>query len=368
MEEYDFDSHKLKAIEDYRKVRPLYEEYAAVIRKVLLEVFNSLTIKIHSIEARAKVIDSFGEKAATPSPEDPNKPYYPNPLSNITDLTGIRVIVFFPRTLDVVDGIIKTQFEVLERSDKTQSLIREDKFGYGSIHYLVRLNDNRTRLLEYARFKGLVAEIQLRTILQHGWAEIEHDIQYKAVETIPNTIRRRFMALAGLLEIADREFQAIQDEDEKLTTQARQSVQEGKLEQVEITPDALKAYLDKKLGTDGRMKEFSYQWTAKLLHNLGFSDFKDIEECISGYDDNQLSRVLWGTRQGQLSRFEYLLLAGMAENFIKFHLWKDQDWFNKKRKIDLEKLREAGIATGTYLPTNRRLAEQAGAADAQTPG
>lgn len=257
----------------------------------------------------------------------------------------------------MVDDIIKMQFDVLERSDKIQSLIKEDKFGYGSIHCLVRLNDNRTSLLEYTRFKGLVAEIQIRTILQHGWAEIEHDIQYKAVETIPNTIRRRFMALAGLLEIADREFQAIQDEDERLATEARKSLQEGKLEQVEITPDALKAYLDKKLGADGRMTEFSYQWMAKLLRGLGFSDFKDIEECISGYDDDQLSRVLWGTRQGQLSRFEYLLLAGMAENFIKFHLWKDQDWFISSRQKDLEKLREAGIAIGAYLPNNRRLAE-----------
>jgi ppGpp synthetase/RelA/SpoT-type nucleotidyltranferase len=360
MEEFDFDSHRLQAIENYRRIRPLHEEYASVIRNILSEAFNALSIKIHSIEARAKAIDSFGDKAATPAPDDPSKPYYPNPLSNITDLAGIRVIVFFPRTLDVVDGIIKMQFDVLKRSDKTQSLIKEDRFGYGSIHYLVRLNDNRTSLLEYNRFKGLVAEIQLRTILQHSWAEIEHDIQYKAVETIPNTIRRRFMALAGLLEIADREFQAIQDEDERLATEARKSVQEGKLERVEITPDALKTYLDKKLGADGRMTDFSYQWTAKLLHHLAFADFKEIEECISGYDHDQLSRILWGTRQGQLSRFEYLLLAGMGENFIKFHSWKDQDWFIKGRQKDLGELREAGIAIGAYLPTNRRLAEQGG--------
>lgn len=167
--------------------------------------------------------------------------------------------------------------------------------------------------------------------------------------------------LAGLLEIADREFQAIQDEDERLATEARKSVQEGKLERVEITPDALKTYLDKKLGADGRMTDFSYQWTAKLLHHLGFADFKEIEECISGYDHDQLSRILWGTRQGQLSRFEYLLLlAGMGENFIKFHSWKDQDWFIKGRQKDLGELREAGIAVGAYLPTNRRLAEQGG--------
>ncbi len=357
-EGFDFENHRLQAIEKYQKVRPLYAEYVSVIRNVLSEAFNAQAIKIHSIEARAKAIDSFGDKAATPSPDDPNKPYYPTPLSDITDLAGVRVIVFFPRTLDVVDTIIRTQFDVIEKSDKILILLKEEKFGYGSIHYLVRLKENRINLLEYSRFKNLAAEIQIRTILQHAWAEIEHDIQYKAVETIPSTIRRRFMSLAGMLEIADREFQAIQDEDERLRTEARRSVQEGKLEQIEITPDALRTYLDKKLGSDGRMTEFSYQWTARLLHKLGFVDFKDIDECISGYDDDRLSRILWGTRQGQLTRFEYLLLAGMGENFIKYHLWKNQDWFVKRSRQDLEKFMQAGISIGSCLPSSRRGAEQ----------
>lgn len=117
----------------------------------------------------------------------------------------------------------------------------------------------------------------MRTILQHAWAEIEHDIQYKSVETIPSLIRRRFMSLAGLLEIADREFQAIQNEDEQLRQEARISVVEGQLEKVEITPDALKAYLDKTLGSDGRMTDWSYQWTARMLRRMGFTNFKQID-------------------------------------------------------------------------------------------
>ena len=357
-EEFDFENHRLQAIEKYQKVWPLYTEYASVIRNILSEAFNAQDIKIHSIEARAKAIDSFGDKAANPSPNDPNKPHYPTPLSDITDLAGIRVIVFFPRILDVVDATIRTQFDVIEKSDKTLILLKEEKFGYGSIHYLVRLKENRISLLEYSRFANLVAEIQIRTILQHAWAEIEHDIQYKAVETIPSTVRRRFMSLAGMLEIADREFQAIQDEDERLRTEARKSVQEGKLEQVEITPDALKTYLDKKLGADGRMTEFSYQWTARLLLKLGFTDFREIDECITGYDDDYLSRILWGTRQGQLTRFEYLLLAGMGENFIRYHLWRNQDWFVTSSQSRLEKFKKVEIPIRAYLPPNRSLAEQ----------
>jgi len=349
-EEFDFNNHKHEAIQEYQRVHPLYEEYVVVIRNVLYEVFKSRDMSIHSIEARAKDIDSFGNKASMPSPDDPSKPYYRNPLSDITDLAGIRVIVFLPRTLDMVDEVIQSQFEVIEKADKALTLVKQEKFGYASVHYLVRFKENRTNLLEYRRFENLVAEIQIRTILQHAWAEIEHDIQYKAVETIPNIIRRRFMSLAGMLEIADREFQAIQDDDERLRTEARKSVQEGKLEQVEITPDALKAYLDKKLGTDRRMTSFSYVWEAKLLRNLGFSNFEQIEECVRGFDDDELSRIAWGTRQGQITRFEYLLLAGMGENYLKLHLWKASDWFVESNQKLLARLNKAGIAVGSYVP------------------
>ena len=352
--EFDFENHRLQAIQEYQKVRPLYEEYVSVVKNVLSEAFKAQHIKIHSIEARAKAIDSFGVKASMPSPGDPSKPYYRNPLSEITDLAGVRVIVFLPRTSDMIDSVIQAQFHVIERTDKTQMLIIEEKFGYSSIHYLARFKENRTNLLEYSRFKDLVVEIQVRTILQHAWAEIEHDIQYKAVETIPSAIRRKFMSLAGMLEIADREFQAIQDDDERLRTEARKSVQEGKLEQVEITPDALKTYLDKKLGVDRRMKDFSYVWTVRLLRNLGFSNFEQIDECIRGFDDDALSRLAWGTRSGQITRFECLLLAGMGENYLKLHLWKNADWFISISKRQLAKFKEAGISVRSYVPPSKR--------------
>src|SRR5205085_10639701 len=134
-----------------------------------------------------------------------------------------------------VDTILCKEFQIHERTDKSDILREEERFGYQSVHYVVSLKENRITLPEYRKYRDLVAEIQVRTILQHAWAEIEHDIQYKSVETIPAQIRRRFMSLAGMLEIADRKFQAIQKEDEDLRTSARQSVKEGRLDEVEMT-------------------------------------------------------------------------------------------------------------------------------------
>ena len=181
-------------------------------------------------------------------------------------------------------------------------------------------------------------------------AEIEHDIQYKSAPVIPAEIRRRFMALAGMLELADREFQAIQDADKKLTKEARSRVAGGRLSQVEITPDALKAFLDKGLGADGRMAEWSYDWTARLLKRLGFRTLEQVKKCISGYDDDQLSRIATGNRQGQTTRFEYMLLAGMGEHYLRRHPWAAESWYEKRVREDLAHFKDAGIVTREYDP------------------
>ena len=133
------------------------------------------------------------------------------------------------------------------------------------------------------------------------------------------------MALAGVLEIADREFQAIQDEDKLLKQQARTSVEEGVLDQVEITADALRSYLDRRVGSDARTTDFSYEYTARMLRRLGFTTFDQVDACIEGYDDDQLSRIRWQRRQGVISRFEDMLLAGMGPAFVE-RLTNDAGW------------------------------------------
>jgi hypothetical protein len=120
---------------------------------------------------------------------------------------------------------------------------------------------------------------------------------------------------------------------------------------VEITPDALQSYLDKKLGAYGRMTDWSYNFTASLLRRLGFDNLSQVDSCLSGYNDDRISRAVWGSRQGQLSRFEDTLLAAMGENFVSRHPWTrtDDAWIARFRNR-LEMLRKAGIRTGAYDP------------------
>jgi ppGpp synthetase/RelA/SpoT-type nucleotidyltranferase len=345
---FDFEAHRRAAIDEYAKVRPLYEEFSRTVANILTEALTRKGVKVHSIQGRAKELESFGQKVMRHSDTEPEVPKYASPMKDITDLAAARVITFFPRTTDEVETCLNTEFTITEKVDHTAQLQQEERLGYQSVHYLVRLKEDRTRLPEYGRFSGMIVEVQVRTVLQHAWAEIEHDIQYKSPTSIPVAIRRRFMAVAGMLEIVDREFQAIQDADSELKESARKSVQHGDLGRVEITADALQAYLDKKLGADARVADWSYNWMARVLLRLGFGNFRQVDECIMGYDDDRISRVLYGARQGPVTRFEGMLLAGMGENFIRNHPSSQETWFTTSRSNWLAKLQGAGIRIGNY--------------------
>jgi len=340
-------SHGDRAVVEYLRVQPFYADIADVVARIVKQSLDSRAIKIHSVQHRAKDATSFGLKAATPADENPDEPKYPEPIKQVTDLAGVRIITHFLSTVDDVDRMLKTEFDVVEKSNKGMLLIEADRFGYQSIHYLIRIKKDRAGLPEYQRFSGHIVEVQVRTILQHAWAEIEHDIQYKSLTTIPKEIRRRFVTLAGMLEIADREFQAIDDANRTLEDTAKQKVETGNLSGVEITPNALKLFLDRKFGPDGRMSEWSYDWTARLLMSLGFRDLREVEEAIAPYDGHRLSMTRYGSRQGQISRFELMVQVALGEQWVDRHPWQEEEWLTRRRQ-DIDRFKSAGIETGTY--------------------
>jgi putative GTP pyrophosphokinase len=341
-------NHANRAGVEYLRVQSFYANLADVVARIVTQSLASRGIKIHSVQHRAKEASSFTRKASTPLDENPTEPKYADPIRQITDLAGVRIITHFLDTVSDVDKMLTAEFEIIEKSNKATALIASDRFGYQSIHYLLRIKSDRGSLPEYQRFSKDVIEVQVRTILQHAWAEIEHDIQYKSLRSIPIEIRRRFVALAGMLEIADREFQAIDDRNNNLEETAKEKVETGDLSGAEITPKALKLFLDKKLGPDRRMSDWSYDWSVGLLRSLGFRDLKEVEAAVSQFGDgHDLCRVLWPTRQGQIYRFEQMLLADLGEQWIDRHPWQDNKWADRFRQ-NLKEFNEANIRTGTY--------------------
>jgi ppGpp synthetase/RelA/SpoT-type nucleotidyltranferase len=350
-EVFDPVAHGERAAAAYREKRGLYLEFAQCIKTLLDEALRGSVVKTQSVEARAKTIHSFTRKAGLPHPLDPTRPKYEDPITEITDMAGVRVVTFLPTAVDQVGEAVHAQFEVIEQEDKFDRLSLEQRFGYASVHYLVRLKDNRTGLLEYRRFLDLVGEIQVRTILQHAWAEIEHDIEYKGADSVAASVRRRFMAVAGMLEIADREFQAIQEEVHRRRRVATEAVVSGLLDRAELTSGALRSYLDSRLGADRRVGESNYEVWVGVLRELGFNSLQQVDDCIDDLDDAAVSRAIWGPKKrGQLWRFEGLLLAGMGDYYIEHHPSRGLDHFVELRRRWLERVKEHSGSVRSYRP------------------
>lgn len=196
-------------IEEYRQVRPEYEEYTKKIYELICTLIKESSIKTYSVDKRVKGIENLEEKLW-------RKRNAYNQLSDITDLSGIRIVCYFSSEVEQVAKIIEQNFAVIpELSIDKKKLLDPDKFGYLSLHYVVKLSDARKDLPEYRRCQNLLCEIQIRSILQHSWAEIEHDLGYKSSFEIPRDIKRRFYRLSGLLELADDEFTNLKVEIEE---------------------------------------------------------------------------------------------------------------------------------------------------------
>ena len=124
-------------------------------------------------------------------------------MREITDLAGVRVIVFLLDRVDEVSALVEREFDVRERTDVSEGT------GYRGVHYLVTFSAKRNVLPEYRRFANRVTEIQVRTVLQHAWAEVEHGIAYKPKVPASAAVRGQLVDLAGALSLADRGLQAV---------------------------------------------------------------------------------------------------------------------------------------------------------------
>lgn len=138
---------------------------------------------------------------------------YKNPIEDLTDISGIRIILYFETDIDKVCNIISNTFNI----DKSNSVdnsnrLSTDKVGYRSVHYVCDIGEGRKELSEYEFISNLKCEIQVRTVLQHAWAELTHDRNYKLGAKLPDHIQRKINLYSGMLEIADLGFSEIINE------------------------------------------------------------------------------------------------------------------------------------------------------------
>ncbi|MDR2660191.1 MAG: (p)ppGpp synthetase [Spirochaetaceae bacterium] len=278
---------------DFPARENIVRELEIYLEKLLSPLPSHLTIK-----GRVKSFNSFFKKYLR----------YLNEISNnetpvIPDQIGIRVVCPFIEDTSSVESLINNNFEILEIERKGSSYSFKE-FGYESIHFLARLPDEiggKYKKHSSGVFAGDIIEIQVRTILQDAWAEVEHELVYKAkFRPFDYPMKRKLAAVNASLSLADTIFQEIR------TYQHQFNDQLGKRK--ETFYNKVEQYADKFLFDKPEIKEPEREYqldenkrsidelllNALYAHNRGF-----FSEAIAYYsyilnlrpDDNTLSLI-----------------------------------------------------------------------------
>lgn len=227
---------------EYDLIAKRLDHFSSGLERLIRDLLRAEGIPIHSVTCRVKLRESCLRKLQRSDGE--------RPLSYLTDILGLRIITYFRDEVNDVARVIEREFSIdWDNSVDKSAALEPDRFGYLSLHYICQISASRATLAEYRDIKDLKFEVQIRSILQHAWAEIEHDLGYKSQAAVPREVRRQFSRLAGLLEIADDEFVGIR---EKLVTHQADSaaaIGQGDLN-VEIDQDSLYSFVE----SDSRVK------------------------------------------------------------------------------------------------------------------
>ncbi|MEM9591988.1 MAG: hypothetical protein AAF967_11700 [Pseudomonadota bacterium] len=176
-----------------------YQADANLAKTLISEITDPTGIMLYGISARAKTPASLRGKLRRKNYEHPEK--------DITDLVGIRIVTFYHDDIDAIVRHLRRRLDINKKDsiDKRSQLgLRE--FGYRSVQLVARPNPKDVQAFDFQVLQGRWFEIQVRSVLEHAWAEIEHKIIYKAKIKYPEDVVRRFASLAGTIEILDDEF------------------------------------------------------------------------------------------------------------------------------------------------------------------
>jgi ppGpp synthetase/RelA/SpoT-type nucleotidyltranferase/ActR/RegA family two-component response regulator len=189
------------AIRDYESHLPLFVEFTNRIAELLERILDDQGIKYHAVQKRTKDLRSFRKKLVQKGGK------YKDPVQEMTDLSGIRIVGYYIRDVQRIADVIRKELQIdeLNSIDKAAEL-PVTGFGYRSVHLIASLDDRRLALPEWRRFMNLRCEIQVRTVLEHVWAAVSHELQYKREDEVLPIFKRRLARLSGLLELSDEEF------------------------------------------------------------------------------------------------------------------------------------------------------------------
>ena len=193
-------------VAEYEKLHPRYKQYADLLAQVLVAAARELA-PLAIVQARAKAIASFAEKALR------KKDKYADPVHEFTDLCGGRVIARTRSEVQEFCRFIEAHFAIdQDNSCDASQRLKPTEFGYRSIHYIVSFRPGTIRGLAVPEaVLGLRAEVQVRTLVEHAYADFGHDLTYKGAFALPAALERELAGAAANLEEVDQTFSRVEE-------------------------------------------------------------------------------------------------------------------------------------------------------------
>lgn len=284
------DPHGEELMQQFRALLPSLKKIEKQAYNKVKKALDEQGIYVTAIEHRVKSESSLAGKLLLKGAK-----YHS--INDITDLVGFRIITFYNDDVDKVAIIAKKMFEIDWKESVDKRKLHElNSFGYNSLHYICRLR-TKDPVLKNVRF-----ELQMRTALQHVWSTIEHDTGYKGNVKILDEHRRQFSRLAGMLELIDDEFCRLRNEITEYRRNVQSLVQSGKLDDVALTIDSFKSYLEthpfdrlnQRIASVNQAEIFpsSMMGFLPLLVSFGFETLSDVNRFIKDNSEDAYQLAL----------------------------------------------------------------------------
>ena len=173
-----------------------------------------------TVKFRVKEFSSWYAKVLRAAASDRNH----TGSATVTDVLGIRIVCPFLEEVELVSDILRELFRVHEFEVKGADY-PSHYFGYESVHFLIRIPGEflEHRNLPPGFTDNPICEVQVRTILQEAWAEVEHELIYKSdFSPLDEPLKRKLAAINANLTLSDIMFQEIRDYQKNLHSALKQ--------------------------------------------------------------------------------------------------------------------------------------------------
>lgn len=276
--ERHLDAHCEAILQEYRDNLELITAEGEKVFKSLSETLSKAGIVVAALEHRIKTEDSLAGKLEIKGAKYKS-------LASITDIIGLRIITFYSADVDKVASAVERLFDVdWENSVDKRKLLEIDSFGYLSLHYVCSEPGFPYKF-----------EIQMRTLLQHAWANMNHDTGYKSGVEIPVHFRRSMSRIAGLLELVDEQFSIMRSEMADYRRRMQSLMTSGKLEDVPLDGETYRSFLNvypfKRLLANiasinqAEILDVPLMPYLEAFKALGFKTLGDLDRLIKDYSD-----------------------------------------------------------------------------------